>query len=330
MNLSQQNDIAPSGKSPNNLHKSIGVICISSAVLLGLVTTSVSADLEAHAPLIKRYSNEASLDYIANNASFRANHPLKLFVQTGKRGDNRHQSAERRGQDQRINLQRHQVAEMLPDYIIPVTSAREADLVIRVRQTDYDIGFHIVDVDQKDKKYKKGRRYVGGRCGVYHKAYYTKVKEKGEAYASYKVAVRLNGISRDRDQFTLRSAKNFSYGTDLRAATNCGLQSTQHMPSKKVAKLFGKADQGYRRYIAAQIRGKAVNDLSRQIARRVLVQADYFYTDLAARLNHQRKYEEESRLHSLPDELLQLSNLLWRYAKYQEHASRDREASFGH
>ena len=330
MNLNQQKYIAQSGKAPSSFHRSVGAICISSAVLLGSVSTSASADVEAHAPLIKSNSDESSLRYIATNASFRADNPLRLFIQTGIRGDRRHQNTRRRGQGQRTNLQQHQVAEILPDYIIPVASAREADLVIRVRQTDYNLDFRVIDVDQKDKKYKKDRRYVGGRCGVFHKAYYTKVKEKGEAYASYKVAVRLKGISQDRDQFTLRAAKNFSYGTNLRAATNCGLQSTQHMPSKKVVKLFGKADPGYRHRIATQIRGKAINDLSRQIARRVLVQADYFYTDLAARLSHQNNYEEERHLHGLPDSLLQLSNLLWRYAKHRDHASRDRATRFGH
>ena len=330
MNLRQHNELTLAVKTPTSFHKSLGVACISSAVLLGSVTTPVAADVAKHAPLIKAYSDETVFQYVANNADFRANHPLKLFIQTGQRGERRDRAGKRRNHSQRNILRQHQIVEMLPSYIVTVPSAREADLVIRVRQTDYNMNFRVIDVDQKDKKYKKDRRYLRGRCGVHHKAYYTKVKEKGEAYASYKVAVRLNGISQDRDHFTLRAAKNFSYGKNLRAATNCGLQPTQHMPSNKVAKLFSKADLGYRHYIADQIKGKTATDLSRQVAGRILVQADNFYTNLAVRLSHYNKYEEEDRLHSRGHNLLQLSSLLWRFAEYREQTRYGRRANFGH
>jgi len=330
MTIKEQNSLTHSASAPTSFQKSIGVVCISSAVLFGAVTTSASADIKAQVPLIKAYSDDSVLQYVANNADFRANHPLKLFVQAGKKGDRHNRSHQRREHRQHNVLQQHQIAEMLPEYIIQVASAREADLVIRIRQTNYTLDFRVIDVDQKDKKYKKDRRYVGGRCGMYRRAYYTKVKEKGEAYASYKVAVRLNGISQDRDQFTLRSATNFSYGTNLRAATNCGLRSTQHMPSNKVAKLFGKANQGYRHHIAARIKDKAASDLNRQIAGRILAQADNFYADLAVRLSYRDRYEEQGHLHSNNNSLLHLSSLLWRYSKYHERGHRSRTVSFEH
>ena len=189
------------------------------------------------------------------------------------------------------------MGQFLPSYVTVVDSPEYADLVIRVRETDYNLDFRIIDVDRKDKRYKKNRRYTGGRCGVHLKAFYSKVKEKGEAYASYNVKVNLKGIGRDTDQFTLRAAENFTYGTKLRAKTNCGVRPTQHMPSNGVANLFSKSNDGYRHQVARKIRNEATSKLSRQIAHRVHAQADYFYTDLAAKLTYSAyRHSDEDRL----------------------------------
>lgn len=249
--------------------KSLAAIALASGI-----TLSASADPNDYEDKPQRYA--------ANDFDFRAAHPIKVFVNVRKGGGNREAEDRRRYAPKTW----HQLGYHLPDYVRIVDSPRYADLVVRVREVDYDLNFRVIDVDRKDKKYKKSRRYTGGRCGIYHKAYYTKIKEKGEAYASYDIKVNLKGIGRDRDYFTLRSAENFSYGTELRANTNCGMRPTNHMPSNGVAKLFRRASDGYRHHVAREIREEATRDLSRKLAHNIRKQADYYYTDLAARLSY--------------------------------------------
>jgi len=311
---------SPSRNSGSFL-KSIQAPTLVCAVLLGSAAAPVAADVLAQTPVIKVYSEENRPHYSANDASFRAAYPLRVFVQVGnsrrERG-NRERSGRRRDTTHRDIAQIHQLEYLLPSYVIRTANAEQADLILKVRRTDYDLNFRVIDLDQKDKKYKKSRRFTGDRCGNFHKAYYTRVKEKGEAYATYNLSVRLNGIGRDREQFTLRSAKNFSYGTNLRASTNCGMRPTQHMPSNGVAKLFGKANDSYRHHIADDIRTRAANDLSQQIARRIKLQADYFYTDLAARLTYGTRSEEDHDHHSHSNDGRQQSNYR---PRYDQHSS---------
>lgn len=296
----------------------------ASVFLVNILGGTAAADVKVHAPLVKAYSDETTLPYAANDTAFRSAYPMRVFIQTNS-GRRSREGAERRGTPRKNQLKMqqqqtlmHQLGYLLPDYIEHATSADQADLVIRIRRTNYALDFRVIDVDQKNKKYKKSRRFVGGRCGVFHKAYYTKVKEKGEAYATYNLNVRLKGISKDRDQFTLRSAKNYSYGTNLRAATNCGTKATGHMPSNGVAKLFRKATADYRHHIASDIQGRAAKDLSRQIAHRVRTQADYFYTDLAARLIY-RDQQHRPREHDHSSNSLHFSSHRPYYDDYQRY-----------
>ena len=213
-----------------------------------------------------------------HDPAFRHAHPLKVYVnlQSRKRGAKRVAFP-----GQTLNKLRYN----LPDYAILVDHPRDADMVVRARLQDYDLSFRVIDVDSKDKKYKKSRRYTGGQCGTHYKAFYTRVKEKGEAYANYNIRVRINGQATYRDHIRLRSAENFSYGRDLRARTNCGVQPTRHYPSNGVAELFYKSGPDYKDRVAREIRAEAARDLGRAIAKQVHHYSNDFYVGLAGRLN---------------------------------------------
>lgn len=227
--------------------------------------------------------------YVASNTAFREAHPLRVFVKLSDTDEAWHPNRRNRarGDLEDNNRIRQKMAYYLPDYVRFVRSPQEADLVLRINRTDYRLNFRIIDVDQKDKKYKKARKYAPGRCGIHHRAFYTKVKEKGEAYASYQIKANLKGVDRDRDYVTLRSAENFTYGKDLRATTNCGMRPTQNMPNSDVAELFSRSSKGYRQHVAQKIKREAMGDLSSKLVHRIRGYADQYYHDLAHDLKDQ-------------------------------------------
>jgi hypothetical protein len=255
-----------------------------------------------HGPHEGRYNEWAHSEvrHIATDASFRAHNPIKVFMKLNDE-DGRHPPKRRdysrrgvvKGDLQGKARIKQQVEAYLPDYVRFVSTPAWADLVLRVNRTDYSLNFRVVDVDHKDKKYKKARHYSGGRCGIHHRAFYTKIKEKGEAFASYQIKANLKGVDRDWDQITLRSAEDFTYGKDLRATTNCGMRPTHVMPSSGVAELFARAGGGYRNHVAQEIKQEAMGDLSRQLAGRIRAYADQYYHDLAYELNspHRRLHD---------------------------------------
>jgi hypothetical protein len=268
----------------------------STTIGLSAVAMTISA-LPATAHDRHGHNPTPVVHYAANDASFRAAHPIRVFI---KLSDENRENWGRKGHGHgkysgfsTPPRMLHKIDHYLPGYVRLVQSPAEADLVMKVRRTDYSLNFRIIDVDQKDKKYKNSRKYSRGRCGLHHRAFYTKVKEKGEAYASYNVKAVLKGIDRDRDHFTLRSAENFTYGKDLRATTNCGMRPTNVMPSSGVAELFAKSNKGYRHHVAREIRREASTDLSRQLAHRIRSQSNHFYVNLAMELNerHNRQHE---------------------------------------
>lgn len=216
--------------------------------------------------------------------TFRANHPMHVFIDVDTRNERREAGLTAF----EARALKH-IRYGLPDYVQLVTERHHADLIVRAREQDYQFGFRVVDTDRKDKKYKKRNRHVGGRCGNFQKAYYTKVKEKGEAFASYgvKIVMRDFGYGRDTDYIQLRSAEDFSYGTDLLARTNCGIIQTRHMPSDGVAKLFARNTPEYRRHVAHEVREEAAADLGRALAQKIHYSADHYYTNLSTRLSQQ-------------------------------------------
>jgi len=284
-----------------------------------------------------RFEKSYAPRYVASDTRFREAHPIRVYVTIGETRQERHAGERRRGHRGNGKLRPpqtlqtlNQLGNQLPDYVRIVHSPDDADLVIRVRETDYNLDFRVLDVDRKDKKYKKGRRYSPGRCGVHHKAYFNKVKEKGEAYATYSLRVNLKGIGRDQNQFTLRADKKYNYGTDLRAATNCGMRPTNRMPSNDVAELFARSNKNYRHYVAREIREEAVGKLSLRIAHRIRQQSDYFYGDLATRLRYGNYTERDSNGDQLKHDFFGLLFDLAREASRDETMREHRKSQSPH
>ncbi len=227
--------------------------------------------------------------YDPESAVFRTSHPIRVFVDVDTKDERREA-----GLTEFEARAYKQLRYGLPSYVEFVRERHHADMVVRAREQDYRFGFRVVDTDRKDKKYKKYARNVGGRCGHFQKAYYTKVKEKGEAYASYGIKIAMQGYGRDTDFIELRSAENFSYGTDLVAHTNCGMVSTRHMPSSGVAELFARNTPEYRSHVAREVREEAAEDLGRALAHKIRNGVDHYYLNLATRLS-QADYDRYSR-----------------------------------
>ncbi|MFC4346259.1 hypothetical protein ACFO5Q_00180 [Kordiimonas lipolytica] len=228
-------------------------------------------------------------DYDAESNVFRTSHPIRVFVDVDSK-DERREAGVTAFEAQAFKHMRY----ALPNYVEFVRERHHADMIVRAREKDYRFGFRVVDTDRKDKKYKKHARNTGGRCGHFQKAYYTKVKEKGEAYASYGIKIAMHGYGRDTDFIELRSAENFSYGTDLVARTNCGMVSTYHMPSSGVAELFARNTPEYRNHVAREVREEAAADLGRALAHKIRNGVDHYYLNLATRLS-QADYDRYSR-----------------------------------
>lgn len=227
--------------------------------------------------------------YDSQSKDFRSDNPLRVFIDVDTPREHRERGTT--GFEARAL---HATDRSLPSYIQIVGNRRHADMVVQAEQTGYSLDFRVVDVDREDKKYKKAYRYVGGRCGHHIKAYYTEIKEKGEAYASYNLSVAVRGEGRVQDTIRLRSAEDYRYGKNLTARTNCGTTPTHHYPSKGVAELFAKASPEYREQVARDISLEAADDLGRALARQIRDKADNYYAGLAVR------YSEAHSLHNRP------------------------------
>ncbi len=218
---------------------------------------------------------------------FRASHPIKVFVdvaqETRSRSDrpSDHRSDHRSRADAADYYVRDLLHYQIPSHIVLVSNRRDADMTVKARLLDYDLSFHITDVDRRDKKYKKSYRYTGGKCGQHKRGYYTRVTEKGVALADYQLSVRLKGIGTYSDTARIRAAESYRYGEKLSALTNCGVAPTVHYPNKTVAKLFTRAGGAYRDTVAHQVREESLRNLSHVLANTIRGRSDQFYAELA-------------------------------------------------
>lgn len=259
----------------------------ATTLLTSLATTSLVAD--------DRYNRGADYDarytqqphayerhvYDPHSAEFRANHIFKVYVDI---------EAGRNGRADKLEyLTLETIAQNLPYGVQLVRDRRYANLVIRANERNYDANFRVVDIDRKDKKYKKRIRYNTSysECGGLYRAHYKKIEEKGVGYYDYGIRIRMKGYGRDRTRISGRVAEKYSYGSDLRAQTNCGLQPTNVFPSGKVARLFERAHPNYRREVRRELRREAACDVGLKIAYIIKGKANYFYEDLAKRLTYQ-------------------------------------------
>lgn len=281
----------------NNITHNIGKLGATAFVGLTL-------SLPATADYDERHENyEPPLP--GHGTSYHVVQPFKVYVSIRDTGYRSRQSdpRDRRRSDRQVrrqsghdiytDLTMRKLAHALPSNILLVDSPSYADMVVKVRQTGFNLDFRVTDVDRKDKKYKKSRRYTGGQCGVHHRAFYTRVEERGEANAFYSVRFDVKGFEISHDEFRLRNSEKFRYGKDLTASTNCGMRPTHNLPSNKVEKLFAQSNPGYRHHVAEEIRRETAEDLGHKLARQIRHSANRYYSHLEGHHGHGEYHEND-------------------------------------
>lgn len=286
----------------------MNIIKLASIIAMGAITISGSLYAHEHHIGSDIHPLEPIKIHVIDHQDydFRMAHPVRVFLSYK---DNKSRS----GMLRFTGRTEQRIAHKLPANVILVDKPEYADIRLRVSLTDYDLRFHITDTDRKDKKYKKSRRHTGGKCGYHRKAYYTKVKEKGIAHASYKIKVSPKGEGRTVEHIRLRSAENYSYGTKLMASTACGIVPTRHFPSNGVAELFDRGTRAYRDHVATEIRREAADDLGIALTNIVLAQANQHYVELAHRLSY-HAHVHPSRYYNKRDSSYRPARYTWRHA----------------
>lgn len=243
-------------------------IALASMMLAATVAVSVPS-------LADPYASYAAdpIDY-----EFRASHPFKVFVTVD--------TQDRRSSKEASYAVRDYVAGLVPSYVVLVSDRRNADMAMRADELDYRLSFHVTDVDQRRKKYKKGRKFTGGQCGIHQRAYYTRITEKGVALADYKLSTRLRGAGSYADVFSVRADDHYRHGQNLRAQTNCGLVPTTHYPNAAVQRLFSRSLDQQRQSAAFDVRQKTTAKLAHVIAEQINARSEQFYSGLAAQYSY--------------------------------------------
>lgn len=218
------------------------------------------------------------------NYEFRTGHPFKVFVDVNLGGEVAANRSARANHADTYTDQytRERISHRLPPYIVLVSDSRSADMTVRATELNYQLSFRIIDVDRRNKKYKKNYRYTGGQCGLHQRAFYTRITEKGEAFADYQLLVNLKGTGRYKDTVQIRATESFRRGEALRAQTNCGIQPTVHFPNAAVAKLFARSNQENRQSTAFVVRKEATQKLANVIASTIQARSEQYYAVLAA------------------------------------------------
>jgi len=227
---------------------------------------------------------DAHQSYIdPRDIDFRAAYPVHVFVsldgQQQTRRQRRHHSQRRSG----TGLAVRQILSALPFYARAVHSPAHADIALRVRTTDFDVDYRIVDIDREDKRYKKSRRRSGGQCGYHSRAYFEEVRLRGTARYDIGIRARIAGVGADRDRFHGRTRASYDYGRNLRAQTECGVIPTAHFPSSGVERLFHRASDTYHREARRDLRRTAYHDIAQRLTHRLAGYVDSYYAALAAR-----------------------------------------------
>lgn len=263
---------------------------IASMILAAGAATSASAN--TYAPVI--------VDPVSHD--FRASHPFRVFVDIRDANNRGIHSGTHSAADAYV---RNRMQKLLPGNILIVNNRRNADMLVRAQLTDYDLSFHITDVDRRNKKYKKRYRYTAGQCGLHKRAFYTRITEKGVARANYHVSFRLRGEGTHKNAFQINAAESYRYGEDLQALTNCGVLPSNNYPNSTVARLFSQAGGHYRDVLAQEIQTNGLRKLAFALARQVNDRSDQFYVALAARYadvpTHYERYSLNPRIYDFDD-----------------------------
>ena len=214
---------------------------------------------------------------------FRASHPFRVYVDL-EQGRNR--IGRGHGHEAADSFVRSHMQNLLPGNIVLVSRRRDADMLVRAQLTNYDLSFHITDVDRRNKKYKKRYRYTPGPCGHHKRAFYTRVTEKGVAQAGYQLSFRMRGESDYFDRVQINAADSYRYGENLQALTNCGVRPSVNYPNSTVARLFTQAGGHYRDVLAQEIQTNGLRKLAYVLAGKVRARSDQFYVSLADQYLH--------------------------------------------
>lgn len=231
------------------------------------------------------------------NPAFRLDHPFRVFIDVSERSSPRSQRDRRNGRHNQTGADhalRSNVAAYLPAYIQIVPDRRSADMVVRAEELDRQLTFRIADEDQRRKKYKKRRRFTGGKCGQFRRAFYSRIKEQGVELSDYRLSVRLRGQGRYSDTVRIESRESYRYGANLRASTNCGVIPTRHFPNSAVAELFSRNPETYRPLIAREVARETAGKLAHIVADMVTARSEQFYAGLAAQYNSGGRYHASS------------------------------------
>ena len=276
-------------KSTNSL-KTLLASSILSAVMFSANT--IAEDYQGKRVHGQSYGHGAGgyeqVQYDPYSPEFRAHYPLKVFVGV---------DAGRYGNNEKLRyLVIETLARRLPYGVELVHKPRHADLVIRAKEEDFDADFRVVDIDRRDKKYKKRVRRstsYGGGCGL-RRAHYTRVKEKGVGYYNYGVKIRMKGYGKDYTRVGGKVYEDYRYGKDLKAQTSCGFKPVSVFPSNGVEKLFAQSHPSYRKEVVRELRREAACDLGLRLAYIIKARTDTYYTDLAYQLQEKGKYYSDN------------------------------------
>lgn len=245
----------------------------ASASLVILAAGAAIADPAFHGDRHHRTSYSRSVE-------FRIDNPVKVFVDVDLPG------RRQRGEERFESLTERAMRQNMPDYVRLVDNARYADIVITIREQDYDLDFRIVDRDRKDDRYGKVNPRTGNHCGPLYKASYTVIKERASAEGRFSVMVRTEGVGRERERLTARADAYLTYGEDLRAHTRCSAEPTHRFPNRHVAELFEQNSEANRLRTARQVRREVAFDLGCKLASEIRSNVDDYYTSLAVRYAH--------------------------------------------
>lgn len=225
-------------------------------------------------------------DDFANSERFRDNHPLNVFVDIDTK-------AKGRRDDRLEDITLRAVRSSLPGNIRIVSNRRDADMVIRAEERDFDVDFRIVDRDRKEKRYDKVNPRTGNQqCGPFYKVSYTEVKERAEGHAVYDIRVSMPGVGRDRERIKAEASAYNVYGENLLAHNRCGSEPTARFPGYSVVDLFGKNNPKERQRMAIEVRRETAEDLGRKLAHEIRENADDYYASLSVRFAYESNYRD--------------------------------------
>ncbi len=258
----------------------------ATALLLSGTSALVAFDHEDRSGNDRRggYEDDRSNQY--GNRNYRSKRrgeqrPFKVYLKFTGEGSDANFRRGRNGNSQRAekfaDLVRYYFKDDAPANVQLTRNKRRADLILKVRKTDYDFDFSVVDRDRKSKKYKSRNRYQGGTCGYYKRAYYDQITARGTAIFNFDIRVRDGNGYNYSYNVNGRESERFRYAQNLTADTNCGRRSVDVYPSRKVSVAFEKGSPSYRRQIRREVRSDVARRLAQSLRSATATYAQEYY-----------------------------------------------------